>query len=103
MPRKRSSGTLKGKVDLHRLVISKSVSEFDSYANPESLVHVNVAKKLLEMGYDFTPGMKTPFIITNGSTQPLKAEPVIDGIPVQREARLQVLCGAPVCGPGERH
>ena len=75
------SGTLKGKVDLHALVISKSVSEFDSYANPESLVHVNVAKKLLEMGYDFTPGMKTPFIITNGSTQPLKAEPVIDGIP----------------------
>jgi DNA polymerase, archaea type len=32
------------------------------------------------MGYDFTPGMKTPFVITNGNCQPLKAEPVIEGI-----------------------
>ena len=32
------------------------------------------------MGYDFTPGMKTPFVITNGSAQPIKAEPVIEGI-----------------------
>jgi DNA polymerase I len=32
------------------------------------------------MGYEFTPGMKTPFIITNGSAQPQKAEPVIEGI-----------------------
>ena len=72
--------TLKGKVALPLLVISKSVSDFDSYDNPDSLVHVNVAKKLQEMGYDFTPGMKTPFIITNGSVQPQKAEPVIEGI-----------------------
>jgi len=72
--------TLKGKVDLPKLVISKSVNEFDSYDNPDSLVHVNVAKKLQEMGYDFTPGMKTPFIITNGSAQPQKAEPVIEGV-----------------------
>jgi DNA polymerase, archaea type len=72
--------TLKGKVELPTLVISKSVNEFDSYNNPGSLVHVNVAKKLQEMGYDFTPGMKTPFIITNGSVQPQKAEPVIEGI-----------------------
>jgi DNA polymerase I len=72
--------TLKGNVDLSKLVISKSVSEFTSYDNPDSLVHVNVAKQLQQMGYDFTPGMKTPFIITNGSSQPLKAEPVIEGI-----------------------
>lgn len=72
--------TLKGKVALPRLVISKSVNEFDSYDNPGSLVHVNVARKLQEMGYDFTPGMKTPFIITNGSVQPQKAEPVIEGV-----------------------
>jgi DNA polymerase I len=72
--------TLKGKVDLPKLVISKSVNEFDSYANPNSLVHVNVARKLQEMGYDFTPGMKTPFVITNGSAQPQKAEPIIEGI-----------------------
>lgn len=72
--------TLKGKVALPTLVISKSVNEFDSYDNPGSLVHVNVAKKLQEMGYDFTPGMKTPFIITNGSVQPQKAEPIIEGI-----------------------
>ncbi len=32
------------------------------------------------MGYDFTPGMKMPFVITNGSSQPLKAEPVIEGV-----------------------
>jgi DNA polymerase I len=72
--------TLRGKVDLPALVISKSVNEFDSYDNPDSLVHVNVARKLQEMGYDFTPGMKTPFIITNGSVQPQKAEPIIEGI-----------------------
>lgn len=72
--------TLKGKVARPSLVISKSVGEFDSYDNPDSLVHVAVAKKLQEMGYDFTPGMKTPFIITNGSAQPQKAEPVIEGV-----------------------
>lgn len=72
--------TLKGNVDLSSLIISKSVGEFDSYDNPDSLVHVNVAKKLKEMGYDFTPGMKTPFIITNGFVQPQKAEPVIEGV-----------------------
>lgn len=73
--------TLKGKVDLSSLIISKSVNDFDSYDNPDSLVHVNVAKRLKAMGYDFTPGMKTPFIITNGSVQPIKAEPVIEGVP----------------------
>jgi len=95
--------TLKGKAGLPKLIISKSVNEFSSYddiGSPEnmakqqqqlngananiafgsSLVHVNVAGKLQEMGYDFTPGMKTPFIITNGSVQPQKAEPVIEGI-----------------------
>ena len=72
--------TLKGKIDLPKLVISKSVAEFSSYDNPDSLVHVNVAKRLQEMGYEFTPGMKTPFVITNGSVQPIKAEPVIEGL-----------------------
>ncbi len=72
--------TLKGNVELPKLVISKSVNEFDSYDNPDSLVHVNVARQLQQMGYEFTPGMKTPFVITNGSSQPLKAEPVIEGI-----------------------
>ena len=72
--------TLKGRVSLSGLVISKSVNDFDSYDNPDSLVHVNVARQLQKMGYDFTPGMKTPFIITNGSTQPQKAEPIIEGI-----------------------
>lgn len=95
--------TLKGKVDLPALVISKSVSEFSSYddiGSPEnmakqqqqlsgananialgsSLVHVKVAGQLQEMGYEFTPGMKTPFIITNGSVQPQKAEPIIEGV-----------------------
>jgi DNA polymerase I len=95
--------TLKGNVELSALVISKSVSEFSSYVDlgsPEnrskqqhqlsggnanialgsSLVHVKVAGQLQEMGYDFTPGMKTPFIITDGSIQPQKAEPIIEGI-----------------------
>ncbi len=72
--------TLKGGVELSTLVISKSVSEFASYDNPDSLVHVNVARQLQQMGYDFTPGMKMPFVITNGSSQPLKAEPVIEGV-----------------------
>ena len=72
--------TLKGKVDLAKLVISKSVNDFSSYDNPDSLVHVNVAKRLQEMGYEFTPGMKTPFVITNGSAQPIRAEPVIEGL-----------------------
>jgi DNA polymerase I len=95
--------TLKGKVSLPALVISKSVNEFSSYkdiGSPEniakqqeqlsgananialgsSLVHVNVAGQLQDMGYEFTPGMKMPFVITNGSMQPLKAEPVIEGV-----------------------
>ncbi|OPY26562.1 MAG: DNA polymerase [Methanocella sp. PtaU1.Bin125] len=71
---------LKGNADLSTLIISKSVNEFNSYDNPDSLVHVNVAKQLQQMGYEFTPGMKTPFVITNGSCQPLRAEPVIEGV-----------------------
>jgi DNA polymerase I len=73
--------TLKGRVALPKLVISKSVAEFDSYDNNgESLAHVNAARRLKEMGYDFTPGMKMPFIITDASITPQKVEPVIEGV-----------------------
>jgi len=42
-------------------------------------VNVLVARKLVKMGADFTPGMRVSWIVTDGKAQPQKAEPYIDG------------------------
>ena len=67
-------------IDIESLVISRTVKEFDSYrANQESLANIRAAKKLIEMGETFVPGMKVSWIVTNGKRTPQEVEPYIYG------------------------
>lgn len=45
------------------------------------MASVKTAKKLLSMGYPFTPGSKVSWIVTNSNVSPAEVEPYIDGIP----------------------
>jgi DNA polymerase I len=69
----------KGKVMPEKLVISRSVKPERSYVNPDRMVNVLVARKLKEMGYEFVPGMKVSWIVTNSKKTPQEVEPYIDG------------------------
>ena len=71
--------TLKGDVNNEELVISKSCRSFSEYVRPESQASVQTAKKLIEKGYDFIPGMKVSWIVVDGSVSPQLVEPYIVG------------------------
>ena len=61
-------------------MISKGCKGLDAYENPERMANVQAAKKLIEMGYDFIPGMKVSWIVTDSSSTPQKVEPYISGV-----------------------
>jgi DNA polymerase I len=69
----------KGKVEKDKLVISRTVKPERNYVNPDRMVNVLVSRKLKEMGYEFVPGMKVSWIVTNSKKTPQEAEPYIDG------------------------
>ncbi|HNU34974.1 MAG TPA: DNA polymerase domain-containing protein [Methanomassiliicoccales archaeon] len=71
--------TLAGKVPLEKLVISKGCRKFSEYANPDAQATVQTAKKLMEMGYEFVPGMKVSWIVTNFRKKPQEVQPYISG------------------------
>ncbi|WP_393971123.1 DNA polymerase II [Oxyplasma meridianum] len=66
-------------IPMEKLVISRSVKPFKSYADEKSLANVRVAKKLMEMGETFIPGMKVSWIVTNSKKTPQEVEPFVDG------------------------
>ncbi len=68
-----------GNIDTSKLVISRSVKSFNSYKNQNSMANVNAAKKLIERGELFIPGMKVSWIVTDASKTPQEVEPFIDG------------------------
>jgi len=70
----------KGDIELDRLVISRSCQPFETYKNPERLAWVQTAKKMMERGYEFVPGMKVSWIVTNAKETPQRVEPYIDEI-----------------------
>lgn len=72
---------LAGKVDPSQLVISKGCRGLDAYANPERMANVQAARKLIAMGYDFIPGMKVSWIVTDASKAPQVVEPYVSGVP----------------------
>ena len=78
--RKTVQDTLLGKVPASELVISRSCKGLDAYENPERMANVQTAKKLIEMGYEFIPGMKVSWIVTDSSSTPQKVEPYIAGV-----------------------
>ena len=67
-----------GMVDPSRLIISKTVHSERSYKNPERMANVQAMKKLLARDYEFTPGMKISYIVTDGKRTPQEVEPVTD-------------------------
>ena len=73
--------TLNGKVPASDLVISRTCKGLDAYENPERMANVQAAKKLIAMGYNFIPGMKISWIVTDANTAPQQVEPYISGVP----------------------
>ncbi|MGB9635854.1 MAG: DNA-directed DNA polymerase, partial [Thermoplasmata archaeon] len=71
--------TLRGEVPLEKLVISRSVREFESYKNASRLAHVEVAKQMMANGYEFIPGMKVSWIVVDAKKTPQKVVPYIEG------------------------
>lgn len=71
--------TLAGKVPLEKLVISKGCRKFNEYANPDAQATVQTARKLMELGYEFVPGMKVSWIVTNFRRKPQEVQPYISG------------------------
>ena len=77
--RKTVRDTISGKADVADLVISRSCKGFDKYESPDRMANVSAAKKMIEMGYDFIPGMKVSWIVTDSSVTPQAVEPYISG------------------------
>ena len=72
------SDTRKGLVEPSKLVISKTVQKKSHYKNPDRMANVQAMEKLVKMNFDFTPGMKVSYIVTNGKMVPQEVEPVLD-------------------------
>jgi len=72
-----------GEVYVDKLVISKTCKDLDSYANPDSMANVQAAKKMIERGYEFIPGMKVSWVVTNSTASPQVVEPYISGVPFE--------------------
>ncbi|WP_337860817.1 DNA polymerase domain-containing protein [Ferroplasma sp.] len=70
---------IEGKICTSKLVISRSVKNFTQYKNEKSMANVNAAKKLIERGEIFIPGMKVSWIVTDANRTPQQVEPFIDG------------------------
>ncbi len=71
-------------VNIEELVISRTAKSFGSYkANTESLANLRTAKKLIDRGETFVPGMKVSWIVTNGKKTPQEVEPYIYGKPFE--------------------
>ena len=71
---------LNAEVDPSELVISRSCAGLDAYENPDRMANVQCAKKLIAQGYDFIPGMKVSWIVTDASSAPQVVEPFISGV-----------------------
>lgn len=70
---------LKGEVELEKLVISRSAKSDDVYKAPDRMANVQAAKKLIKMGYEFQPGMKVSWIVTDSKRTPQEVEPFVAG------------------------
>ncbi len=69
----------KGNVEVSGLVISRSCRTEQSYKDPNNQTTVQTARKLQDMGYEFTPGMKVSWIVTDARKTPIEVEPFISG------------------------
>jgi len=73
--------TMEGKVDPAELVISRTCRGLEAYESPDRMANVQAAKKLIALGYNFIPGMKVSWIVTDGDHTPQQVEPYVSGAP----------------------
>lgn len=71
------------KVPIESLVISRTCKSFASYKDPDSQANVQAARKLMARGYDFVPGMKVSWIVTDSKKTPQEVEPYVSGRPFE--------------------
>lgn len=69
----------KGRVSIDKLIISKGCKAFNQYVSPDTQSSVQTAKKLMALGYEFVPGMKVSWIVTNSKKTPIEVEPYMSG------------------------
>ncbi|MCL2333640.1 MAG: DNA polymerase II [Candidatus Methanoplasma sp.] len=72
--------TISKNVDVADLVISRTCKDPASYENPERMSNVQAALKMKERKYNFIPGMKVSWIVTNGGVVPQQVEPYMSGV-----------------------
>ncbi|MDR2698894.1 MAG: DNA polymerase II [Candidatus Methanoplasma sp.] len=77
--KKTIQDTMAKKVDVSDLVISRTCRGVGAYENPERMSNVQAAAKMVKKGYDFIPGMKVSWVVTNGNVVPQEVEPYISG------------------------
>ncbi|MEM2838511.1 MAG: DNA polymerase domain-containing protein [Thermoplasmata archaeon] len=70
---------LRGEVETEKLVISRSAKSDDFYKAPDRMANVQAARKLAKMGYEFQPGMKVSWVVTNSRKTPQEVEPFVAG------------------------
>jgi DNA polymerase I len=68
-----------GDVAPNKLAVSKTVREEEEYEAPERMAGIQAAKKLKSLGYEFVPGMKVSWIVTDSKRSPQVVEPYIEG------------------------
>jgi len=83
--RETVSRVLSGDVPVEELVISRTCKPFSAYKDPDSQANVQTAKKLMALGYDFIPGMKVSWIVTDSKKTPQEVEPYISGRPFEHK------------------
>jgi DNA polymerase I len=69
---------LEEKVPVEKLVISRTVKDEDHYKDASRMANVLAMRKLKKLGYEFIPGMKVSYIVTDSKKVPQEAEPFIE-------------------------
>lgn len=88
-----------GGIQSDELIITKSCRVFSEYKRPDSMPQVQAARKLMELGYPWTPGHKVAWVVTNGKT-PQQVEPVVPDRDIEPDYEyytkriLNTLCGS---------
>lgn len=72
-------------VPVEDLVISRTCKPFSSYKDPDSMANVQTARKLMALGYEFVPGMKVSWIVTDSKRTPQEVEPYVSGRPFEHQ------------------
>ena len=55
------------------------------YKNPERMTNVQAAIKFIDLGYEFVPGMKVSWIVTDSKSNPQLVDPYVDGKEFDKE------------------